>query len=176
MTWSTATGELLDSRKKANRVSFGYRFTDGLPIAVHKAFGDFTKAINVQRANFEHSLSFDVASYFNAIYHHALTPWFANLRNVTPEDAGAFGIFMREINSGRSIGFPSAWTLSDEDDRSGFLSFVENSGEIKCATTLRFMDDIYLFDDSLETLVNDFLKIQDLMGGVALNVNAAKTR
>jgi hypothetical protein len=47
----------------------------------------------------------------------------------------------------------------------GFLSFVENSGEIKCANTLRFMDDIHLFDNSRELLVNDFLKIQDLMGG-----------
>lgn len=37
------------------------------------------------------------------------------------------------------------------------------------------MDDIHLFDDSQETLVSDFLKIQDLIGGVTLNVNAAKT-
>lgn len=164
-----------DSRRKANRVSFGYRFTDGSPIAVHKAFGEYTKAIDVERSNFEHSLSFDVASYFNAIYHHDLTHWFVNLRNVTPEDARAFGVFMREINSGRSIDFLPHGLYPTKMIGAGFLSFVENSGEIKCARTLRFMDDIYLFDDSPEKLVNDFLKVQDLMGGVALNVNAAKT-
>lgn len=164
-----------DGRKKADRVSLGYRFTDGSPIAVHKAFGDYTKAIDVERADFEHSLSFDIASYFNSIYHHDLTHWFANLKNVTPDDARAFGIFMREINSGRSIDFLPHGLYPTKMIGAGFLSFVENSGEIKCASTLRFMDDIHLFDDSLETLVNDFLKIQDLLGGVALNVNAAKT-
>jgi len=164
-----------DSRRKPDRVSFGYRFTDGSPIAVHKAFGDYTRAVDTERADFEHSLSFDIASYFNAIYHHDLTNWFANLRGVTPEDEKAFGIFMREINSGRSIDFLPHGLYPTKMIGAGFLSFVESSVEIKSACSLRFMDDIHLFDDSRETLISDFLKIQDLMGGVALNVNAAKT-
>lgn len=164
-----------DSRIKPDRVSFGYRFVGGSPIAVHKAFGDYTKAINTERADFEHSLSFDIASYFNAIYHHDLTNWFANLRGVTPADVKAFGIFMREVNSGRSIDFLPHGLYPTKMIGAGFLSFVESSGEIKSACSLRFMDDIHLFDDSRETLVSDFLKIQDLLGGVALNVNAAKT-
>ncbi len=164
-----------DGRRKSNRASFGYRFTDGTPIAVHKAFGEFTKSVDLQRVNFEHSLSFDIASYFNAIYHHDLTNWFTNLKGVTPEDAKALGIFMREINSGRSIDFLPHGLYPTKMIGAGFLSFIENSAEIKCACTLRFMDDIYLFDNSLETLVSDFLKIQDLLGGIALNVNAAKT-
>lgn len=164
-----------DGRRKAGRVSFGYRFTDGSPITVHKAFGDYTKAIEAERADFEHSISFDIASYFNAIYHHDLSNWFGNLRGVTPEDARAFGIFMREINSGRSIDFLPHGLYPTKMIGAGFLNFVESSREIKSACSLRFMDDIHIFDDSLETLVSDFLKIQELMGGVALNVNAAKT-
>ena len=164
-----------DSRKKPDRVSFGYRFTEGSPIAVHKAFGDYTKAIDTERADFRHSLSFDIASYFNAIYHHDLTNWFANLRDVTTEDAKAFGIFMREINAGRSIDFLPHGLYPTKMIGAGFLSFVETSGEIKSACSLRFMDDIHLFDDSRDTLVSDFLKIQELMGDFALNVNAAKT-
>lgn len=164
-----------DGRKKPDRISFGYRFIEGSPIAVHKAFGDYTRAINTERADFKHSLSFDIASYFNAIYHHDLTNWFANLRNVTPEDADAFGLFMREINSGRSIDFLPHGLYPTKMIGASFLGFIESSGEIKCACSLRFMDDIHLFDDSRETLVSDFLKIQDLLGGMALNVNAAKT-
>lgn len=164
-----------DSRRKPDRVSFGYRFTGGSPITVHKAFGDYTKTVDTERADFEHSLSFDIASYFNAIYHHDLANWFGNLRGVTPEDAKAFGIFTREINSGRSIDFLPHGLYPTKMIGAGFLSFVESSGEIKSACSLRFMDDIHLFDDSRETLLSDFLKIQDLMGGVALNVNAAKT-
>ncbi|MGF6395978.1 antiviral reverse transcriptase Drt5 [Pseudomonas plecoglossicida] len=164
-----------DSRRKADRVSFGYRFNEGLPIAVHKAFGDYTKAINTERADFKHSLSFDIASYFNAIYHHDLTNWFASLKGVTSLDVKALGIFMREINSGRSIDFLPHGLYPTKMIGAGFLGFVESSGQIKSACSLRFMDDIHLFDDSQDTLVSDFLKIQDLLGGVALNVNAAKT-
>ncbi|TPG21380.1 hypothetical protein EAH83_17540 [Variovorax ginsengisoli] len=142
---------------------------------MHKAFGDYTKAVRTERADFEHSLSFDVASYFNAIYHHDLASWFSNLKDVKPEDAKAFGIFMREINSGRSIDFLPHGLYPTKMIGAGFLSFLESSEEIKSACSLRFMDDIHLFDDSEETLVSDFLKIQDLLGGLALNVNAAKT-
>lgn len=162
-------------RKKADRVSFGYQFSDGSPIAIHKAFGDYTRAVDVERADFEHSLSFDIASYFNSIYHHDLSNWFSSLKDVTPADGKAFGIFIREINSGRSVDFLPHGLYPTKMIGSGFLGFVENSGEIKSACTLRFMDDIHLFDDSMEILVSDFLKIQDLLGGLALNVNAAKT-
>jgi hypothetical protein len=164
-----------DSKKKSTRISYGYRFVGGSPITVRKAYGDYIKAIDVRRVKYAHSLSFDVASYFNAIYHHDLTNWFANLKNVSEKDAKAFGIFMREINSGRSIDFLPHGLYPTKMIGAGFLSFVEISGEIKCANTIRFMDDIHLFDDSREVIVTDFLKIQDLMGGVALNVNAAKT-
>jgi hypothetical protein len=164
-----------DTRREPDRVSFGYRFAGGSPIAIHKAFGDYTKAIETERADFKHALSFDIASYFNAIYHHDLHNWFAGLRGVTLEDATAFGIFMREINSGRSIDFLPHGLYPTKMIGAGFLSFVETSAEIKSACSLRFMDDIHLFDDSRDTLVSDFLKIQDLMGGVALNINAAKT-
>lgn len=164
-----------NTRQEPDRVSFGYRFTEGLPIAVHKAFGDYTKAIDTERADFKHSLSFDIASYFNAIYHHDLGNWFADLKGVTVEDAMAFSIFMREINSGRSVDFLPHGLYPTKMIGAGFLNFVESSGEIKSACSLRFMDDIHLFDDSKDTLISDFLKIQDLMGGVALNINAAKT-
>lgn len=164
-----------DSRRKADRVSFGYRFVEGSPIAVHKAFGEYTKAVDIERADFKHALSFDIASYFNTIYHHDLAHWFANLRDVTREDAKAFGIFMREINSGRSIDFLPHGLYPTKMIGASFLNFVESSVEIKSACSLRFMDDIHLFDDSRETLVSDFLKIQELFGGIGLNVNVAKT-
>ncbi len=58
---------------------------------------------------------------------------------------------------------------------SEFLRFIELSGQIKCSQSLRFMDDIYLFDDDMGTLTQDFLRIQELLGIRALNVNATKT-
>lgn len=164
-----------DRPKKADRVSFGYRFAGGSPIAVHKAFGDYTRAVDIERKDFRHSISFDVAAYFNAIYHHDLTNWFAGLKGVSADDGEAFGTFMREINSGRSIDFLPHGLYPTKMIGAGFLSFVESSAQIKSGASLRFMDDIHLFDESRDTLVSDFLKIQDLLGSYGLNVNAAKT-
>jgi hypothetical protein len=38
------------------------------------------------------------------------------------------------------------------------------------------MDDFYLFDDSIDTLVGDFFQIQKLLGEKGLSVNPRKTR
>ena len=46
--------------------------------------------------------TFDVASYFNSIYHHDLVAWFDE-RGASGDDAALLGRFLREINSGRSV-------------------------------------------------------------------------
>src|SRR3546814_5239202 len=56
-----------------------------------------------------------------------------------------------------------------------FLKFIELSGQVKCAQTVRFMDDIYLFDDSESVLAKDFIRIQQLLGAFGLNINTSKT-
>src|SRR3546814_206209 len=56
-----------------------------------------------------------------------------------------------------------------------FLKFIELSGQVKCAQTVRFMDDIYLFDDSESVLAKDFIRIQQLLGAFGLNINPSKT-
>ena len=56
-----------------------------------------------------------------------------------------------------------------------FLRFVESSGQIKSSRLIRFMDDIYLFDDDQHVLIQDFLRIQELLGMKGLNVNPTKT-
>ena len=164
-----------DSPRKPSRVAFGYRFVKGNPIAVHKAFQDYSQAIDDAKLEYAYSLSFDIASYFNLIYHHDLGHWFSNLKGVSPADATAFSEFTREINAGRSVDFLPHGIYPAKMIGSAFLRFVEQSGQIKCARTLRFMDDIHLFGNNKETLIEDFLVTQDLLGGVALNVNPGKT-
>lgn len=164
-----------DSDPTSSRIAFGYRFVNGHPIAVHKAFQDYTRAIEEARTAYEHSLSFDIASYFNSIYHHDLAHWLGTLNGVPGSDVAAFGQFTREINAGRSVDFLPHGIYPAKMIGSAFLRLIECTGQIKCARTLRFMDDIFLFDDSRDRLVEDFLLIQELLGGVALNVNPSKT-
>ena len=158
------------------RQSFGYRFQKGKPTTIHGAYQAFRKAVQVADSfTFEHHISFDIASYFNSIYQHDAAHWFSSLDGVSAPDANAFGMFSRQINSGRSIDFLPQGIYPAKMIGSEYLRFIELSGEIKCAQTYRFMDDIHIFDNGADTLRQDFSRIQELLGIRALNVNPSKT-
>jgi len=158
------------------RATYGYKFDGDHPLPVHKAYLDFSTAVEVNRdLIYAHMISFDIASYFNSIYHHDAVNWFSSLPNISGADTNAFGRFFREINSGRSVDFLPQGIYPAKMIGSEFLRFIENSGQLKSAQTLRFMDDIYLYDNKMENLTQDFLRIQELLGLRALNVNPTKT-
>jgi hypothetical protein len=164
----------IDASKE--RSSFGYRFQKSKPTAIHNAYQSFKQAVQLDDAfKFEHHISFDIASYFNSIYQHDASQWFSSLSGVSAPDAHAFGMFSRQINSGRSIDFLPQGIYPAKMIGSEYLRFIELSGEIKCAQTYRFMDDIHLFDNNVDTLRQDFSRIQELLGIRALNVNPSKT-
>ena len=157
------------------RLSFGYRIEDGAPIPVSAAFRAFKKSISVHRKSYKHSLRFDIASYFNSIYHHDLCHWFESKDGVLEKDVQAFGRYAREINSGRSVDFLPQGIYPAKMLGNEFLKFIELSGQVKSAQTVRFMDDFYLFDNSEQVLTADFARIQQLLGSFSLNVNPSKT-
>lgn len=159
-----------------NRKSFGYCFAKGIPVSVHAAYQDYSAEANASELFYEHWLSFDVSSYFNSIYHHDATSWFSQLSGIDEKDADAFGRFFREINSGRSIDFLPQGIYPTKMIGSAFLQFVEQSGQLRSAEVLRFMDDFILFDDNKDVLLHDFMVIQRLLGLRGLNVNPTKTR
>ena len=153
---------------------FGYRFEDGKPIPATSSYTGFKKALVAYEAEYDHSLSFDVASYFNGIYHHDLVAWFANL-GVGLEDVSALGTYLRQSNSGRSIDcwpqgmYPAKMVGND------FLRFVEQHHGLKSKAVVRFMDDFVLYSDDAEALTEDFHLIQKLLGQKGLSVNPSKT-
>ena len=157
------------------RKAFGYRFQDGKPIPVHAAFEAFRKEVDMCDFVFAHVLRFDIASYFNSLYHHDVCHWFAALPGVDDTTANGFGQFCREIGGGRSIDFLPQGIYPAKMIGSEFLKFVDLSKEVRSARLLRFMDDIYLFDDDEDVITRDFIRIQQLLGGKSLSVNPSKT-
>ena len=123
----------------------------------------------------EESLSFDIASYFNNVYHHDLHAWFGAL-GADDDDVAAFGKFFREINAGRSLDCLPQGLYPTKMIGNDFLRFIESSANIRSAFISRFMDDVYLYDDKLSVLKGDFAEIQRVAGLKGLSVNAAKTR
>jgi hypothetical protein len=156
------------------RECFGYRFADGKPLDATSSYKAFKGAYNEYADVFRFGLSFDVASYFNSIYHHDLVAWFDE-RNAAEDDVATLGKFLREINSGRSIDclpqglYPSKMIGND------FLKFLDNSGRLRSNKLIRFMDDVALFSNNREDLLADFYVIQDLLGQKGLSVNPSKT-
>lgn len=158
------------------RKSYGYRFEDGEMVSINHAYKSYKEDVNGNLKKYGHHLSFDIAGFFNSIYHHDLSHWFSSSANVTDKDSESFGKFCREINAGRSVDFLPHGLYPSKMIGSDFLKFTEQSGQLKSSVLLRFMDDYHLFDDDEENIKRDFTRIQKMLGDKGLNVNPQKTR
>lgn len=157
------------------RRSFGYRFAKDSPIPVHTAFQEYKKALRELPVYYKHNLQFDVASYFNSIYHHDLCNWFQSHDKVSEEDGRGVGQLFRETNAGRSIDFLPQGIYPSKMLGNEFLKFIDKSETLKSDVLVRFMDDFTLFDDDPNVVLRDFNRIQELLGKYALNINPSKT-
>ena len=157
------------------RRSFGYRFENGQHIPVHAAYAQYKQELTACFEQYKHNIQFDIASYFNSIYHHDVAHWFEAKGAVTAIDSGALSQFFREINSGRSVDFMPHGIYPAKMIGNEFLKFVDLHGLLKSHKIVRFMDDISLFDNDPNILLADFHRIQKLLGQFALNINPSKT-
>ncbi|WP_456386296.1 antiviral reverse transcriptase Drt5 [Profundibacter sp.] len=153
---------------------FGYRFEDGEPLTATASYSGFKKSQIAYAAMFKYSLSFDVASYFNGIYHHDIVAWFANI-GADIDNVNSLGTYLRQSNSGRSIDcwpqgiYPAKMVGND------YLRFIEQHHAIKSKAVVRFMDDFVLFSDEQDSLSEDFYLVQKLLGQKGLSINPSKT-
>lgn len=157
-----------------NRQHFGYRFEEGRPLVSSESYAQFRSDVTLNNVFNAHFIGFDIASYFNNLYHHDLVEWFA-ARGATNEDVQAFDRFLREINAGRSVDclphglYPAKMIGND------FIRFIEESHAVRTPLISRFMDDIYMFSDDQDQLRADFSEVQKLLGSKGLSVNPGKT-
>lgn len=156
------------------RRSFGYFFSGGEVVAPSDAYRAFKAGLHAGGEAHTHYLRFDVANYFNSIYHHDLAAWFED--QVNADDAPLFGKFLRQINAGRSVDCLTQGIVPTKIIGSHFLRFLEGAQRLKSPLLLRFMDDVFLFADSEDVLRDDFILLQKLLGERGLSVNPAKTR
>lgn len=159
------------SKKKKH---FGYRFKKGKPLNPSGSFRGYKGAISAYRNKYKFSLSFDVAAYFNGIYHHDLVSWFSRI-NANEHDYNSFGQFLRETNTGRSVDCLPQGLYPTKMIGSDFLRFVEQFHGLKSRAIVRFMDDFVLFSNKIEDLRHDFIIIQQLLGDKGLSLNPNKT-
>jgi hypothetical protein len=156
------------------RRSFGYRFENGEPLSPTKSYAAFKAAVTDGRMRHAHMVKFDIAAYFNSIYHHDLVQWFSDVGG-SGDDVEHFGQFLREANGGRSVDCLPQGIHPCKLIGSEFLKFVDNSMRLRSEVLLRFMDDFYLFSNDEEVINMDFVLIQQLLGEKGLSLNPSKT-
>jgi hypothetical protein len=157
------------------RTHYGYRFEHGVPIAATAAYQGFKGALAEYSRKYSNFISFDVASYFNSVYHHDLIVWFAEF-GASNEDSEGLGQLLRQMNSGRSVDCLPQGLYPTKMIGNDFLRFVDNYHELKSDQFVRFMDDMYLFSPDSQAIGDDFQVIQRLLGEKGLTVNPQKTR
>lgn len=158
----------------SRRRSFGYRFKSGKPAPPSSSYGEFRQAVLEAKGRYRCGIKFDVATYFNSLYHHDLVAWLDKAGG-SQADVGAFGQFLRQVNAGRSVDCLTQGIHPCKVIGAEFLKFVDNSMQLRAKLLLRFMDDIYLFDDDEAVLNSDFITVQRLLGEKGLSLNASKT-
>jgi len=159
----------------AVRAHYGYRFENGMPIAATQAYKAFKGGLADYGARYAHSRSMDVATYFNSLYHHDIVSWFYD-RNASAEDAEGLGQLLREIAAGRSVDCLPQGLYPAKMIGNDLLRFVEEYHDLKSNQVIRFMDDIVLFADDEQAILDDFQTIQRLIGDKGLSLNSRKTK
>jgi hypothetical protein len=157
-----------------SRTHYGYRFEGGTTISPTAAYKGFKGALSEYNGVYSNSMSFDVSTYFNNIYHHDIVSWFAEL-GANNDDINGLGQLLREINSGRSIDCLPHGLYPTKMIGNDFLRFIDNYHGLRSNKLVRFMDDIYLFSNDPRTIADDFQIIQQLLGEKGLSVNPQKT-
>ena len=160
--------------ESASRQVFGFAMSHGLPLSAVRSYANFKKAVASGRATFQHHAYFDIASYFNHVYHHDLVAWFEEL-GAAEEDVQMMGKFLRETSGGRSVDCLPQGLYPAKMIGASYLSFLEASNRIRSKKTVRLMDDIWLFDNDKATIVSDCLRIQSLLGDRGLTINDSKS-
>jgi hypothetical protein len=165
----------LRNRSIKNRKSFGYQFKNGRMISAALSYQEFRKSVHDALSSFSSCVKLDIAQYFNSLYHHDIVAWFHDYAK-TNEDIDFLGKFLRQINAGRSVDCLPHGIYPAKIFGSQFLKYIDESNRLVSSLMLRFMDDIYLFDDDHNVILQDFHQIQRLLGERGLSVNSAKTQ
>ena len=157
-----------------SRSSFGFLFKGGKPVSPKTAYRDYRIAFSIAKAKHKFGVRFDVASYFNSLYHHDLVSRFREI-GALEEDVNLYGQFLREINSGRSLDCLPQGLHPCKVLGADFLKFVDNSLRLKSVRLLRFLDDFNLFSDKEHDIQADFNTVQELLSEKGLFLNEKKT-
>jgi hypothetical protein len=161
------------SQRPASKRLYGYSFKNKRPLPPSEQYHAFRKETYVLKAKHRFFAKLDISNCFNSFYHHDVALHLSDF--LSEVDGKQGGQFLREINIGTSINcFPQgiypAKTIGNY-----FLSFIEQSCELRCPSIIRFLDDVYVFGQKESDVEADVLVLQQILGNKNLFLNAQKS-
>lgn len=166
--------KLFKLQKNSERQYYGYSFKFGKPIDPVPQYHEFRRRKYQLKKKYEFFVKVDIVNCFNSFYHHEIISYLNT--NLSNREAQQFGQFLREINAGTSVNCFPQGIYPAKALGNGYLSFTENSMELKSPAIIRFLDDFFLFADSMPILERDVIVLQQLLGSQALFLNPEKTQ
>lgn len=159
---------------ETDRAIYGYAFENSSPINPHKQYHRFRKKKYELKKKYKYFVQVDIANCFNSFYHHDIVSFISSI--ISQPESAQIGQFLREGNAGRTVNCFPQGIYPAKVIGNFFLRFIENSRELESSSIIRFLDDIFLFDNSYAILERDVIKMQSIIGKYALALNAEKTK
>jgi hypothetical protein len=153
---------------------FGYAFHKKIPLPASTQYHDFRRAKYALKKDYRYFAKVDITNCFNSFYHHDVVRFLAE--TVSDTEGRQAGQFLREINSGTSVNCFPQGIYPAKTIGNFYLSFLEESRELRSASIIRFLDDVFLFASRQSTLERDVVVLQQLLGAHSLSLNAEKTQ
>jgi len=155
-------------------MQFGYAFRRRTPISPSAQYHDFRRRKYALKKKYSHFAKVDISNCFNSFYHHDVVRFLAESTSDT--EGRQAGQFLREINGGTSVNCFPQGIYPAKTVGNFYLSFIEQSRELRSPKIIRFLDDVFLFANRQSTLEKDVVILQQLLGTHSLSLNAEKTQ
>lgn len=152
---------------------YGYHLKNKMPISATEEHQRFRERIVDLKKKHRYVAKVDIANCFSGFYHHDIV---SSLKGHVGEEASRrFGVFLREINGGRSVScFPHGY-FPTKAIGNLYLSFIEDNAGLRSPAVVRYLDDIYIFGEARRTIEADIYRLQVLLSAHNLYLNTAKT-
>ncbi|NOU64090.1 hypothetical protein GC096_08645 [Paenibacillus sp. LMG 31461] len=161
-------------RSSIERLNYGYYFNGDQPSNSYKEYHEFRMNKYLLKRKYKYFAKIDIMNCFNNFYHHDLASFATDY--LGRQEGGYFGKFLREITGGRSINCFPQGIYPAKLFGNFFLSFLERARGLNSSAIIRYLDDVFLFSDSLVSLEQDVIYVQGLLGERGLFLNSEKTK
>lgn len=157
-------------------------FVMGRVLHTKSTFSEFTRQRLIESANMLYEVKTDISRFYNSIYTHSI-PWAIHGKSIAKENrtdltflGNKLDKIIREGNHGQTMGIPIG---PDTSLIIAELVHSEIDGIIQATFPkmkfLRYIDDLYVYCDSLAEAENFIKKYQVLLSQYQLEVNEEKT-